>query len=124
MWSQLKRYVARHDTTYQLPEVNQTTVDKWRHCVEHIIKKEDKLWELAHITDVVVDSLIIKKVESSDDLSLIHISSLNCKFLSLLFTSFINSCTSSMLRSQITNTSSTYIVHNFILSLYLSLIHI
>ena len=32
--------------------------DKWRHCIQHINKIEDKLWELALNTDIVVDSLV------------------------------------------------------------------
>ena len=38
------------------------------HCIEHKIK-EDKLWELAHITDVVVDSLISNNAHSNDGTS-------------------------------------------------------
>ena len=44
-------------------------VDNWCHCVEHIIKEEDTLWELPHITDVVADSLINNNADSSDDTS-------------------------------------------------------
>ena len=39
-----------------------------RHCIEHIIiKTHDKLWVLAHITDIVVDSLINIIADSSDE---------------------------------------------------------
>ena len=39
-------------------EVNETKADKWSHCVEHIIKEDDKRWKV-HITDVVVDLSLI-----------------------------------------------------------------
>ena len=58
----MKGYVARHNTTYKLPDVkqltekavNETTADNWRHCIQHIMKEEDKLWQLAHIIDIVI----------------------------------------------------------------------
>ena len=55
--------------TKQLVEkdVTETTADKRRHCIQHISKIEDKLWEMAHITDVVVDSRININADSSDD---------------------------------------------------------
>ena len=70
-------------------EVNDTTA---RTCgtivrIEDLIKEEDKLWTMAHITDVVVASFINNNADSSDNtrfdtvmegiellLSLIHIS--------------------------------------------------
>ena len=52
---------ARHNTTYELPdikqviekEVNETVAGKWGHFIKHIIYEEDKLWELPHFTDVL-----------------------------------------------------------------------
>ena len=41
-------------------EVNEITVNKWRRCVEHIIKVK-----LANVTDFVVDCLINNNAESS-----------------------------------------------------------
>ena len=67
---------------YNLPDVkqliekkvNETTAEKWRHCAEHTIKEEGKLWELDHITDVVLDSLINNNADASDNTSsVIHI---------------------------------------------------
>ena len=44
--------------------VNEVTADKWCHCIEHVIREEDKLWQLDNITDVV-DSVIINIADSS-----------------------------------------------------------
>ena len=52
IWSQLKEYVAPHETTYKLPDikqliekaVNETMAHKWRFSMQCIIKKKDKLW--------------------------------------------------------------------------------
>ena len=38
-------------------------VDKRRHCIEHISKKEDEFWELLHILNITVDI----NTDSSDD---------------------------------------------------------
>ena len=43
--------------------------DKRRHRAEHLIEEEDKLWDLAHITDVFVDNLINNNADSSNDTS-------------------------------------------------------
>ena len=40
------------DIKQSIEEVNETAAS----CIEHIIKEVDKFLELAHITDVVVDS--------------------------------------------------------------------
>ena len=50
-------------------EVNETTEDKCCHYIEHTLKEEDTIWELAHITYVVEDSLINNNANSSDDKS-------------------------------------------------------
>ena len=43
--------------------------NKWRHCIKHVFKDDGKLWEVAHVTDVVVNSLIINTAYLSDDAS-------------------------------------------------------
>ena len=48
-------------------EVNETMADKRRHCIQHINKKEHKVWDLADITYIVVDTRINNNADSSDD---------------------------------------------------------
>ena len=43
-------------------EIHETMAVKWRHCIEHIMKEE-----LAHITDVVVDSSINNNVDPKNE---------------------------------------------------------
>ena len=50
----VERNVAGHNTTYKLSDMKQLIekTNKCRHCVEHIVKEENKLWNLNHITNV------------------------------------------------------------------------
>jgi hypothetical protein len=45
--------------------------EKWRKCVEHVIKEEEKMWALDDFIDLTVDPLVIslQNEEDSTDIS-------------------------------------------------------
>ena len=77
IWAQIKGSVARNNKTYKLGDVKlllanaikEITTEKWRDCVAHVIKEEEKLWELECVTDKVVDSMVINTADSSSSKS-------------------------------------------------------
>ncbi|XP_067141996.1 uncharacterized protein [Centruroides vittatus] len=67
IWADMKGYIARHNTTFKLSDVRilmnkaieQITEERWRKCIEHIEKEEQRMWELDEISETVVEKLII-----------------------------------------------------------------
>ena len=78
MWAQVKRFVARRNTTFKMKDVKllfdqaikEVTPENWRKAVQHVIKQEEKMWNLDNLLDQTVDPLIILSRgddSSSDD---------------------------------------------------------
>ncbi|XP_060855338.1 uncharacterized protein LOC132933017 [Metopolophium dirhodum] len=81
-WSSVKRYVKTNNTTFKLPDVkkllidgvNQCTPEMWKNCVEHVIKIEDRFWNVDITVDDVMDDdnlhvmTITGDTSDSDDL--------------------------------------------------------
>lgn len=77
-WNQVKGFVARNNKTFKLNDVR-TLLEKgvanvssvnWKNYIKHVQKEEQLFWNLDHIVDVVVDSMIINPNEDSDSDSL------------------------------------------------------
>ncbi|XP_050295356.1 uncharacterized protein LOC126735393 [Anthonomus grandis grandis] len=75
IWAQIKGEVARKNTTFKLNDVklllseaiNGVTADDWKKCIGHVIKEEQKMWDLDTQAEVMVEPLIITPgFESSD----------------------------------------------------------
>ncbi|XP_067131417.1 uncharacterized protein [Centruroides vittatus] len=74
IWADMKGYIARHNTTFKLSDVRilmnkaieQITEERWRKCIEHIEKEEQRMWELDEISETVVEKLIITNSDESD----------------------------------------------------------
>lgn len=78
IWSQMKGYVARKNTTFKLNDVRQLllesistiTKENWQKAVEHAIKEEQKMWRVDNMIEETVEPMIIPLQtddESSDD---------------------------------------------------------
>ncbi|XP_074035702.1 uncharacterized protein [Leptinotarsa decemlineata] len=67
IWAQVKGYVARHNTTFKMKDVKvlfdqaimEITSENWQKAIQHVLKEEDKMWELDNLVDQVVDPIII-----------------------------------------------------------------
>nr|XP_023024938.1 uncharacterized protein LOC111513011 [Leptinotarsa decemlineata] len=67
IWAQVKGYVARHYTTFKMKDVKvlfdqaimEITSENWQKAIQHVLKEEDKMWELDNLVDQVVDPIII-----------------------------------------------------------------
>lgn len=76
VWAQIKKYVAKNNTTYKLPDVRHHLEEgikcvisaHWKACVEHVKKAEDKLWELDNIIENMeeVTPLIVNLQDDSE----------------------------------------------------------
>lgn len=63
IWAQVKNNVAKKNSTFKMSEVKKlllealqdVTSENWKKCVSHVIKEEDKMWDLDTTMDVVVD---------------------------------------------------------------------
>ena len=78
MWAQVKGFVARRNTTFKMKYVKllfdqaikEVTPENWRKAVQHVMKQEEKMWNLDNLLDQTVDPLIILSRgddSSSDD---------------------------------------------------------
>lgn len=47
--------------------LNLVTAEKWKSCVSHVIKEEEKMYGLDHIIDNISDRFIINVTESDSD---------------------------------------------------------
>lgn len=67
IWAQLKGYVARHNTTFKLNDVKvllqeaveSITANSWTKCIEHVLKEEQKMWDLDVHIDNTIEPIII-----------------------------------------------------------------
>lgn len=77
-WAQIKSQVARNNTTFKLADVkglfdsavNSVTAESWQQFIEHVIKEENRMWDLDTRIDVTVEPLLIDlgaNDSSSDD---------------------------------------------------------
>lgn len=79
IWAQVKGFVARKNTTYKMKDVQtlfeealkEVNAEKWRKCIEHVIKEEQKMWELDNLIEQTVQPIVInlEADESSSDFS-------------------------------------------------------
>jgi transposase len=75
IWAQVKGYVAANNKTFKLEDVRlllekgiqNVTPERWEKCVQHVIKEEDKMWNLDGLMETVMEPLIINLQNSSDD---------------------------------------------------------
>lgn len=82
VWAEIKNFVSTRNTTYKMKDVellfhnaiDTVTPEKWRRCVEHVIKEEKKMWQLDNMLDdiepiiISVDESDISTDFSADDL--------------------------------------------------------
>jgi len=74
VWSQVKNYVASHNKTFKMADVELTvreafsvvTAENWRNYVNHVIKEEEKCWHLDGLVDDVMENFIITIGGESD----------------------------------------------------------
>jgi hypothetical protein len=67
IWAQVKGDVAANNKTFKLEDVRlllekgiqNVTPERWEKCVKHVIKKEDKMWNLDGLMETVIEPLII-----------------------------------------------------------------
>lgn len=67
IWAQVKGYVARNNTTFKLNDVKvlfeksleAITAESWVKCIGHVIKEEQKMWDLDIQVEVTVEPIII-----------------------------------------------------------------
>uniref|UniRef100_A0A2S2R642 Tc1-like transposase DDE domain-containing protein n=1 Tax=Sipha flava TaxID=143950 RepID=A0A2S2R642_9HEMI len=63
-WSSVKSYVRTHNNTFKLNDVlellkkgvDHVTPEMWTNFVGHVIKEEDKFWNIEHTTDELIDN--------------------------------------------------------------------
>ncbi|KAL4127546.1 hypothetical protein QTP88_011713 [Uroleucon formosanum] len=63
-WSWIKNYVRMHNTTFKLQDVHNllkdavehVTSEMWTNFIGQVIKEEDKLWRVDHLSDEVFDA--------------------------------------------------------------------
>ena len=67
IWAQVKDYVARNNTTFNIKDVNRhlveavqsITSEQWQKCIKHVIEKEEpRFWDVYNSTEVVADFVI------------------------------------------------------------------
>ena len=67
VWAQVKGEVAQQNTSFKLRDVekllisalNNVTAEKWKKCVEHVLKVETNMWQLDDIVENVIEPVII-----------------------------------------------------------------
>lgn len=80
IWGQIKNEVARKNTTFKLDEVKvllndaigNVLPDSWKKCILHVMKEEQRMWELDTQIDITVEPVIItisQNDSSSSDVS-------------------------------------------------------
>lgn len=71
VWAQVKGHVAKNNKTFKMAEVKllfeeglqKVTPERWRSCIDHVIKVEDEMCKLDHLIDDVVEPFIINTDE-------------------------------------------------------------
>lgn len=74
VWAQIKNEVAAKNTTYKMKDVKELLLnaianidsEKWKRCIEHVIKEEEKMRKLDGLIDDIVEPFIISTVGDSD----------------------------------------------------------
>lgn len=64
---QEKEEIARNNTTFILKDIEvlltnslkRVIVDKWKNCIDHVIKEETEMWELDNLIDQTIELIII-----------------------------------------------------------------
>lgn len=75
IWADVKGHIARNNTKFQFEKVKallvegmaKVTSDRWKKCVEHVRKEEEKFFKLDFIVDDVMDKFIISVTDSDSD---------------------------------------------------------
>ncbi|KAJ4435182.1 Unc-112- protein [Periplaneta americana] len=49
------------------PSLSELTAERWQGAIQHVIKEEDRMFQLEGITDAVVDRLVINPADDSSD---------------------------------------------------------
>ncbi|XP_051158574.1 uncharacterized protein LOC127279959 [Leptopilina boulardi] len=65
VWSMVKGYVKSNNFTFKLEDVkklllegiNRVTSENWQSCVRHVIREEEKFWNIDHRIDELVDRI-------------------------------------------------------------------
>ncbi|XP_062532866.1 uncharacterized protein LOC134201642 [Bombyx mori] len=81
VWADIKGHVARNNTTFKFEDmkkllqegIQRVSADKWRNCVDHVIKVEDNFYSnIDNMIEYTIDSFIINTADSdsSDESSL------------------------------------------------------
>jgi len=64
VWAFVKRHVKTNNTTFKLPDVQKllhegvelVTPEMWKNCINHVIKEEDKFFEIDFITEEFLEA--------------------------------------------------------------------
>lgn len=64
---QEKEEIARNNITFILKDIEvlltnslkRVIVDKWKNCIDHVIKEETEMWELDNLIDQTIELIII-----------------------------------------------------------------
>jgi transposase len=75
IWANMKGWVARNNTTFKLPDVQELchkaveriTQEMWHNACQHVLKEEEKLWRMDGLIDNTIDSFIIKITDSDSE---------------------------------------------------------
>lgn len=79
IWAQVKQHVAANNITYKLGDVKEllnegiriVTAERWKDCVNHIIKEEKRMWDLDGIVEDIVEEIVINLGSDSSSEELI-----------------------------------------------------
>lgn len=74
IWAQIKGEVSRRNTTFKFSElkplfkraVNNVTPENWKKAVGHILKEEERMWNMDALMEIQVEPLIINVGQDSD----------------------------------------------------------
>lgn len=74
VWAEIKNYVAANNKNFKMAEVKQLLLTalanfnsaKWKKCIEHVIKEEEKMSLLDGLIDNIVEPFIISTAGDSD----------------------------------------------------------
>lgn len=77
VWADVKGYVARNNTTFKFTDVKKllkdglsaVTTEKWKNCVNHVLKIEEKMRGMDNIIDDTVDRIVINVTDSTSESS-------------------------------------------------------
>lgn len=75
IWSQVKGTVARNNSSYKMAALKpllevalqNVTAENWRKCIEHVMKEEERMWELDNVIEITVEPLVINLEETDEE---------------------------------------------------------